>query len=717
MPHRRRSPVHRRAGLVQLFPRPRGLADLRSPRIADHRTGGDVLALARPSPGEWPETSAAGLRVGGSKGTRPEQPERQAPGQRCVYAYNRPAAFRWRSVPVPRSGLVPDQPRPRVLEPRWGWWLWRATDETGRERTRWEACDRRRRRRGTRVRRRRRSRRQGQVGKPSAAAIDATSSSLFDARRAAEDATVYLAPRAVDDGSELFVHARWGWRWWRWWRRSHGTPCPQPQRKEVALSAEISRQEEAGRLPLYHLGWGGPGAKDDDPERCRRQQQHRRWRRRGRVQTVDTAQRTERRAGEDQRQQQDPRQFSSGCRRKCRRCRLSAAAAAAAGTTAAAAAAATRGGNKRDFHSLLRAEAAAAAAAAAGAARGDRERPVGMVPQEVEGHGRTRLSHGERGRRDTAEAAAVFRAKNRWSSPVEERPRGSQSGGGDDGRPRPSSVEEASIGRRSEAIHRRIPQGAQPKFNICWCICPSCKISFMWPFRNVYTWSQGVKSLSPSPFPLCSSSVKEPDFHYTFCLVSPPKQQELSLKQNIAFSPPFCFSHVFFRLTRAGALSRWTWTWKLPVPPSRRRQPTKVGRHRDNGPLRGSGSNSRTKKRVLRFRMSKGVVQMPAVVRSRAALASHRISWQTYIPAPCPGTLAPSHPRSATVQPPRPGVTGSGRPSPRKKSKNLVWSQFRKACDRCTDKKVRFASVSFDRSIDRSVASRLRVVGRDENLS
>ena len=36
----------------------------------------------------------------------------------------------------------------------------------------------------------------------------------------------------------------------------------------------------------------------------------------------------------------------------------------------------------------------------------------------------------------------------------------------------------------------------------------------------------------------------------------------------------------------------------------------------------------------------------------------------------------------------RPGVTGSGRPSPRKKSKNLVWSQFRKACDRCTDKKV-----------------------------
>eukprot|EP00752_Nemacystus_decipiens_P004653 g4244.t1 len=30
-----------------------------------------------------------------------------------------------------------------------------------------------------------------------------------------------------------------------------------------------------------------------------------------------------------------------------------------------------------------------------------------------------------------------------------------------------------------------------------------------------------------------------------------------------------------------------------------------------------------------------------------------------------------------------------GRTSPRKKSKNLVWSQFRKACDRCTDKKVR----------------------------
>lgn len=36
-----------------------------------------------------------------------------------------------------------------------------------------------------------------------------------------------------------------------------------------------------------------------------------------------------------------------------------------------------------------------------------------------------------------------------------------------------------------------------------------------------------------------------------------------------------------------------------------------------------------------------------------------------------------------------PGTTGySGRPSPRKKSKNPVWSQFRKACDRCTDKKV-----------------------------
>ncbi|CBJ32948.1 conserved unknown protein [Ectocarpus siliculosus] len=34
-------------------------------------------------------------------------------------------------------------------------------------------------------------------------------------------------------------------------------------------------------------------------------------------------------------------------------------------------------------------------------------------------------------------------------------------------------------------------------------------------------------------------------------------------------------------------------------------------------------------------------------------------------------------------------TAASGRPSPRKKSKNLVWSQFRKACDRCTDKKVR----------------------------
>ncbi|CAM9668692.1 unnamed protein product [Ectocarpus sp. 8 AP-2014] len=34
-------------------------------------------------------------------------------------------------------------------------------------------------------------------------------------------------------------------------------------------------------------------------------------------------------------------------------------------------------------------------------------------------------------------------------------------------------------------------------------------------------------------------------------------------------------------------------------------------------------------------------------------------------------------------------MAASGRPSPRKKSKNLVWSQFRKACDRCTDKKVR----------------------------